>query len=85
MFSRRSSELRHLLGAAGLRLFVITRDPLDWIAERGHAWTTDTSELVASGTLEAVRHASAEGTDLATAVGRFGREPVGLGAIQDLV
>lgn len=26
--------------AATLRLFVITRDPLDWIPRRGHAWAT---------------------------------------------
>ena len=71
--------------AAGLRLFVITRDPLDWIPERGHAWSTvnadgDTFELVVYVTLEAVRHAIADGGDLATAVGRFGEAAVRAGA-----
>jgi SEC-C motif len=76
--------------AAGLRLFVITRDPLDWIPGRGHAWATvnadgDTFELVVYVTLEAVRRAIAEGTDLATAVGSFGEAAVRAGAAAEHV
>ena len=76
--------------AAGLRLFVITRDPLDWISGRGHAWATvnandDTFELVVYVTLEAVRRAIADGTDLATAVGRYGEAAVRAGAAAEHV
>ena len=71
--------------AANLRLFVITSDPLDWIPERGHAWATvnadgDVFELVVYVTLEAVRRAIADGTDLATAGGRFAEIAVRAGA-----
>jgi hypothetical protein len=76
--------------AAALRLFVITRDPLDWIPGRGHAWATvnadgDTFELVVYVTLEAVRQAIADGTDLDTAVGRFGEAAVRAGAAAEHV
>ena len=76
--------------AAGLRLFVITRDPLDWIPRRGGAWATvnadgDTFELVVYVTLEMVRRATADGTDLATAVGRFGAAAVRAGAAAEHV
>jgi hypothetical protein len=76
--------------AAGLRLFVITRDPLDWIPGRGHAWATvnadgDTFELVVYVTLEAVRRAIADGTDLARAVGRYGEAAVRAGAAAEHV
>lgn len=71
--------------AAGLRLFIITRDPLDWIPGRDHAWATvnadgDTFELVVYVTVAAVRRALAAGTDLATAVGRYGESAVLRGA-----
>jgi hypothetical protein len=76
--------------AAGLRLFVITRDPLDWIPGRDDAWATvnadgDTFELVVYVMLEAVRRAIADGTDLATAVGRFGEAAVCGGAAAEQV
>jgi hypothetical protein len=71
--------------AASLRLFVITRDPLDWIPRRGCAWATanadgDVLELPVYVALEPIRDAIASGTDLATAVSRYGEAAVRGGA-----
>ena len=68
--------------AAALRLFVITRDPLDWLPERGNAWATvngdgDTLELcVYVGRDEVERRLEASGGDLAGAVGPLGASVV---------
>src|SRR5436190_22688651 len=61
--------------AASLRSFVVTRDPLDWIPERGDAWATanadgDVLELVVYVALDAVRDTVADGGDVAAALGR---------------
>ena len=61
--------------AAALRLFVITRDPLDWLRHRGSAWATansdgDTLEIpvyVARDELE--RRVEENGRDLSEAIG----------------
>lgn len=64
--------------AAALRLFVITRDPLDWLADRGCAWATanangDTLELPVYITRDEVqRQMHAGGTDLETTLGTVG-------------
>ncbi len=61
--------------AAALRLFVITRDPLEWLPDRGTAWATsngdgDDLELPMYVTLgEVQRRLAAPGGDVATAVG----------------
>ena len=61
--------------AAALRLFVITRDPLDWLPDRGAAWATsnadgDTLELPVYIAREDVRgRLASTGGDLAGAVG----------------
>jgi hypothetical protein len=73
--------------AAALRLFVITRDPLDWLPNRGTAWATsnadgDSLELVLYVTLEEVLRCARESDgDLATAVGPLCETAV-LGAIR---
>lgn len=60
--------------ASALRLFVITRDPLDWIPDRGSAWATsnsdgDTLEVPVYVTLEEVqRRVAAVGRELADAL-----------------
>ncbi|MBV8947304.1 MAG: SEC-C domain-containing protein [Solirubrobacterales bacterium] len=60
--------------AAALRLFVITRDPLDWLPDRGSAWATcnadgDVLELPVYVTREEVRRRLASaGGDVAIAV-----------------
>ncbi len=60
-----------------LRCFVITADPLGWIADRGEAWTAvtvddDVLEVDLYLTVAAVRDAMAEASgDLASAVGRY--------------
>jgi hypothetical protein len=67
--------------ADALRLFVITRDPLDWVPNRGYAWATanadgDSLELpvyVSRGVL--LRELDASGGDLGDAVRPF-IEPV---------
>ena len=67
--------------AAALRLFVITRDPLDWLPNRGHAWATanadgDTVELPVYVPLVGLRRRTkANGGDFAMAVGQL-TEPV---------
>jgi SEC-C motif-containing protein len=71
--------------ASALRLFVVTRDPLDWIPRRGHAWATanadgDVLELPVYVALEPIRDAMAEGVDLATAVSRYGEAAIRDGA-----
>jgi SEC-C motif len=73
--------------AAALRLFVITRDPLDWIPRRGHAWATangngDVIELPVYVALDAVRDAIAEAQDLGP-VGRYGEAAVRAGAASE--
>jgi hypothetical protein len=61
--------------AAALRLFVITRDPLDWLAHRGSVWATangdgDALELPVYMTREELdRRLAAGDGDLAAAVG----------------
>jgi hypothetical protein len=61
--------------AAALRLFVLTRDPLDWLPDRGSAWATanadgDSLELPVYVThAETQRRLVATGGDLAAAVG----------------
>ncbi|HWC26234.1 MAG TPA: SEC-C domain-containing protein [Solirubrobacteraceae bacterium] len=60
-----------------LRCFVITQDPLDWIADRGDAWTAVTLdgevlEVDLYLTIDALRRILEEtGGDLAAAVGRY--------------
>lgn len=60
--------------AAALRVFIITRDPLDWLVERGSAWATanldgDALELCVYVTHAAVgRRLAATGGDLAAAI-----------------
>jgi hypothetical protein len=73
--------------AAALRLFVITRDPLDWLRDRGTAWATsnadgDGLELPVYVTIEEVRYrlTAAEG-DIAKAVGPLAESAV-LGAVR---
>jgi hypothetical protein len=64
--------------AAALRLFVITRDPLDWLADRGCAWATanadgDTLELPVYITrAEVQRQLRAGGGHLGTTLGTVG-------------
>lgn len=73
--------------AAALRLFVITRDPLDWLRDRGTAWATsngdgDGLELPIYITREDVqRRLAAAGGDVAAAVGPLCEAAV-LGAIR---
>ncbi|MDQ3609350.1 MAG: SEC-C metal-binding domain-containing protein [Actinomycetota bacterium] len=73
--------------AARTRVFVLTRDPLSWIAGRGTAWATanadgDTLELVVYVTLEAL--AQEEGPMAALA--RYAATAVGAGAqVEDLL
>jgi hypothetical protein len=61
--------------AGALRLFVITRDPLDWLPDRGITWATsngdgDGLELpVYVGRDEVLRRLATAGGDVATAVG----------------
>jgi hypothetical protein len=71
--------------AARLRLFVVTRDPLDWIPGRGDAWATanadgDVLELAVYVALDAVRDAVADGGNMAAALGRYGEAVVRAGA-----
>ena len=60
-----------------LRCFVITKDPLGWIPDRGEAWTAvtvedDVLEVDLYLTVAAVRNAIEEhGGDMAAAVGRY--------------
>jgi hypothetical protein len=64
--------------AAALRVFVITRDPLDWLADRGSAWATsnadgDSLELPLYVTRDELeRRAETSGSDLAEAIGSIG-------------
>jgi SEC-C motif len=73
--------------AAALRLFVITRDPLDWLRERGTAWATcngdgDGLELPLYVTREEVRRRLVDADpEIATAVGPLCETAV-LGAIR---
>jgi SEC-C motif len=73
--------------AAALRLFVITRDPLAWLPDRGTAWATatgdgDALELPVYVALDEVRRRlTATGGDIAKAVGPFAESAV-LGAIR---
>ena len=68
--------------AAALRLFVITRDPLDWLAGRGSAWATsnadgDALELpVYVARDEVQRRVEANEGDLVAALGRLGETAV---------
>jgi hypothetical protein len=67
--------------AAKLRLFVITRDPLDWIPGRGPAWATanadgDVLELVVYVALDTLQHALRDDSDIVAAVARYGRAAV---------
>jgi SEC-C motif len=68
--------------ATSLRLFVITRDPLDWLADRGNAWSTanadgDTLELVVYVTHREVARRLAVGSgDVGATVGPFGEAAV---------
>jgi hypothetical protein len=71
--------------AASLRSFVVTRDPLDWIPARGHAWATanadgDVLELVVYVALDAVRDAVADDGNVAAALGRYCEAAVRAGA-----
>src|SRR5262245_53586311 len=71
--------------ASALRLFIVTRDPLDWIPRRAHAWATanadgDVLELPVYVALEAVRDAIGKGADVASAAGRYGEAAVRAGA-----
>jgi hypothetical protein len=71
--------------AASLRSFVVTRDPLDWIPGRGHAWATanadgDVLELVVYVVLDAVRDAVGDDGNVAAALGRYGEAAVRAGA-----
>jgi hypothetical protein len=71
--------------AASLRSFVVTRDPLDWIPGRGHAWATanadgDVLELVVYVALYAVQDAVAGGENVAAALGRYAEAAVRAGA-----
>jgi hypothetical protein len=67
---------------AALRLFVITRDPLDWLADRGSAWATsnadgDALELPVYVVRDEVqRRVGTSGGDLATAIGPIGEMAV---------
>ena len=60
-----------------LRCFVVTQDPLSWIADRGDAWTSvtvhdDVLEVDLYLALDAVRRAiEASGGDVAAAIGRY--------------
>ena len=60
-----------------LRCFVLTQDPLTWIADRGDAWTAvtvddDVLEVDLYLTLDVVRRTMEEtGGDLAAAIGRY--------------
>jgi SEC-C motif len=70
--------------AAQLRLFVITRDPLDWIPERGEAWATangdgDLLELVVYVAREAIEQRK-DGGGVGAAVAPFGEAAVVAGA-----
>ncbi len=73
--------------AARTRVFVLTRDPLSWIAGRGRAWATanadgDTLELVVYLTLEALAHEERP----VAAVARYAATAVGAGAqVEDLL
>lgn len=75
--------------AAALRLFVITRDPLGWLPNRGIAWATsngdgdgDFLELPVYMTRdEVLRRLTTTGGDLGTAVGPLSEAAV-LGAIR---
>lgn len=73
--------------AAALRLFVITRDPLDWLADRGCAWATanadgDTLELPVYITRDEVqRQMQAGAGHLQTTLGTVG-ESVLVAAMQ---
>jgi hypothetical protein len=64
--------------AAALRLFVITRDPLDWLVDRGGVWATsnangDALELPVYVARDDVqRRVETAGGDLATALGPIG-------------
>jgi hypothetical protein len=64
--------------AAALRLFVITRDPLDWLADRGCAWATanadgDTLELPVYITCDEVQQQMQAGEgQLETTLGAVG-------------
>jgi SEC-C motif len=64
--------------AAALRLFVITRDPLDWLTNRGSIWATanadgDTLELPVYITRDEVRRRmKASGGNLETTLGTLG-------------
>ncbi len=72
--------------AAAMRLFVITRDPLDWLPDRGSAWATcnadgDVLELPVYVTrAEVQRRLASTSGDVASAVGPL-CEMVLLGAI----
>jgi hypothetical protein len=71
--------------AAALRVFVITRDPLDWLADRGSAWATsnadgDALELPVYVVRDEVQRRV--GTrDLATAIGPIGEMAVTAAAL----
>jgi SEC-C motif len=64
--------------AAALRLFVITRDPLDWLADRGGVWATsnadgDALELPVYVLRDNVqRRVETSGGDVVTAIGPIG-------------
>jgi SEC-C motif len=64
--------------AAAVRLFVITRDPLDWLTNRGSTWATanadgDTLELPVYITRDEVqRRMEASGGNLETTLGNVG-------------
>jgi hypothetical protein len=64
--------------AAALRLFVVTRDPLDWLTDRGGVWATanangDVLELPVYVVRDDVRRrVETSGGDLATAIGPIG-------------
>ncbi len=64
--------------ALWLRVFVVTRDPLSWIADRGHVWTAMNTDgkVVELGIYldldELERARAAAGGDVAAALGRYG-------------
>jgi hypothetical protein len=64
--------------ALWLRIFIVTQDPLSWIANREHVWTSASSDgRVLEVDLyldlyEVLRSREAAGGDLAAALGRYG-------------
>jgi hypothetical protein len=63
--------------ALWVRVFVVTRDPLSWIADRGHVWTSANTdgrvlEIGIYLDLDELERACARDGELAGALGRYG-------------